>query len=60
MIEHYEIDAQKCVGCTACAKVCPVKCISGEVKKVHVIDKNLCIKCGNCFEACRFGAVKKL
>lgn len=56
---HYEIDPAKCVGCTACAKVCPVSCIAGERQKVHVIDQARCIKCGGCFKACRFGAVKK-
>ena len=56
-LQKYEINPEKCVGCTACAKKCPVSCIDGEPKKVHVIDKARCIKCGNCFEVCRFGAV---
>jgi NADH:ubiquinone oxidoreductase subunit F (NADH-binding)/(2Fe-2S) ferredoxin/NAD-dependent dihydropyrimidine dehydrogenase PreA subunit len=59
-LTRYEIDPQKCVGCTMCAKNCPVDCIAGERKKSHVIDQNRCIKCGRCFEACRFDAVKKL
>ncbi|HOQ32091.1 MAG TPA: NADH-ubiquinone oxidoreductase-F iron-sulfur binding region domain-containing protein [Candidatus Hydrogenedens sp.] len=57
---HYEIDPEKCVGCTMCAKNCPVLCITGERKEVHVIDTTRCIKCGRCFEVCRFKAVKKL
>ncbi len=57
---HYEIDPEKCVGCTICAKNCPVPCITGERKEVHVIDTARCIKCGRCFEVCRFKAVKKL
>ncbi|NGX49536.1 MAG: hypothetical protein K940chlam5_01135, partial [Candidatus Anoxychlamydiales bacterium] len=57
---RYEVDPEKCVGCTACAKNCPVQCIAGEVKKVHHIDQSLCIKCGKCFEVCRFGAIKRL
>lgn len=57
---HYEIDPDKCVGCTMCAKNCPVLCIAGERKEVHVIDTARCIKCGRCFEVCRFKAVKKL
>lgn len=56
----YEIDPKKCVGCTLCAKNCPVKCISGEVKKLHIINQEKCIKCGKCFEVCKFDAVKKL
>ncbi|MCI0482741.1 MAG: 4Fe-4S binding protein, partial [Candidatus Dadabacteria bacterium] len=55
----YSIDAEKCTGCTLCAKVCPENCISGETKKVHVIDASRCIKCNACFEACNFDAVKR-
>jgi len=54
---HYEINAEKCVGCTMCARNCPVSCITGERKKPHVIDQAECIKCGRCFEVCRFDAV---
>ncbi len=57
---HYEIDAEACTGCTACARKCPVSCISGERKKPHVIDQSLCIKCGQCFNVCRFDAVKRM
>ena len=56
---HYEIVADKCKGCTACARVCPVGAISGTVKQPHVIDVSACIKCGACIEKCRFGAVVK-
>ncbi len=55
----YEIIPEKCVGCTACARACPVKCISGKVKEVHFIDQSKCIKCGACFTACKFDAVIK-
>ena len=54
----YSIDQDKCVGCTACARQCPVQAISGERKSPHKIDPTLCIKCGNCKTACRFGAVQ--
>ncbi|HEY5652878.1 MAG TPA: NADH-quinone oxidoreductase subunit NuoF, partial [Pontiella sp.] len=46
----YTVVEDKCVGCTACARVCPVNCISGGVKSVHVIDQDQCIKCGQCFD----------
>ncbi len=53
----YEIIPEKCIGCTACARACPVSCIAGAPKQVHVIDQEKCIKCGNCLAKCRFGAV---
>jgi len=49
----------KCIGCTACSKKCPVGAISGQVKGQHVIDKEKCIKCGKCLETCKFGAIVK-
>jgi NADH-quinone oxidoreductase subunit F len=56
---HYSVHAKKCTGCQACVRVCPVDCISGKKKKVHVIDQSLCIHCGSCFDVCRFDAVKR-
>ena len=53
----YEIEPEKCRGCTLCAKKCPAKAISGELKAPHIIDKNLCVKCGACSKICRFGAI---
>ena len=55
----YEIQADKCKGCTACARVCPAGAISGSVKNPHTIDKSKCLKCGACIEKCRFGAIIK-
>jgi NADH-quinone oxidoreductase subunit F len=52
-----EILAEKCKGCTSCARKCPVNAISGEAKKPHVINPELCIKCGACALACQFNAV---
>jgi NADH:ubiquinone oxidoreductase subunit F (NADH-binding)/(2Fe-2S) ferredoxin/NAD-dependent dihydropyrimidine dehydrogenase PreA subunit len=57
---RFEIDTVKCVGCTVCARNCPVECIAGKRKEVHEIDQARCIKCGRCFEVCRFDAVKRL
>lgn len=54
---RYDILEDKCIGCTLCARRCPVPCIDGERKQVHVIDQERCIKCGECFAACKFGAV---
>ncbi len=55
----YAVVAEKCKGCTACSRVCPVGAISGTVKNPHVIDTSKCIKCGACMEKCRFGAIVK-
>jgi NADH:ubiquinone oxidoreductase subunit F (NADH-binding)/(2Fe-2S) ferredoxin/Pyruvate/2-oxoacid:ferredoxin oxidoreductase delta subunit len=48
----YFIEPDKCVGCLLCLKNCPTNAISGEPKKVHVIDQSLCIKCGACYNVC--------
>ena len=56
---RYEINAEKCKGCTLCARNCPTGAISGTVKNAHKIDPEKCIKCGVCMEKCKFGAVAK-
>lgn len=50
LLNYFITDA--CIGCTRCKRECPVSCIEGEVKKLHVIDQEKCIKCGNCKQVC--------
>ena len=54
---RFEIVADKCKGCTLCARNCPAGAITGKVKEAHVIDSNKCIKCGVCMDNCRFNAI---
>jgi NADH-quinone oxidoreductase subunit F len=54
---RYLILEEKCTGCLACLKICPQEAITGELKKIHIINQEKCIKCGACFEACNFDAI---
>jgi NADH-quinone oxidoreductase subunit F len=54
---EYWIDPDLCTGCTACTRVCPQLCITGEKKAPHVINKMQCIKCGACYDVCRFQSI---
>jgi len=54
----YRIDTEKCTGCTACARKCPVSAIVGETKKAHYILDEKCTRCGTCADVCRFEAVQ--
>ncbi len=58
-LSKYSIIEDKCIGCTACVKVCPVNCISGKVKTPHVIKQDDCISCGACYDVCKFAAIEK-
>jgi NADH:ubiquinone oxidoreductase, NADH-binding (51 kD) subunit len=58
-LTNFYILEDKCIGCTLCARNCPVDAISGSVKNLHVIDTDKCIKCGVCVEKCKFNAVVK-
>jgi NADH-quinone oxidoreductase subunit F/NADP-reducing hydrogenase subunit HndC len=54
---RYVVIPENCIGCMACARNCPVNCITGERKQVHFIDQDTCIKCGTCLEKCKFNAI---
>ncbi len=56
-LKKYVIDPDKCKGCTACARKCPVGAIHGTVKNPHEIDQATCIKCGTCIDTCKFNAI---
>lgn len=55
---QYFILKDKCIGCTACARACPQNCISGKVKQPHEIDISKCVKCGICYQKCKFSAIE--
>ncbi len=59
-LTSFYIVADKCTGCTLCAKHCPVNAISGQAKYIHIIDQETCISCSSCFNVCPFDAIVKL
>ena len=56
---QYTVIENSCIGCGVCAIKCPVGCISGERKKSHLVDQIKCTKCGECYNACKFKAIKR-
>ncbi len=59
-LTHYNIDKDKCIGCSLCARKCPVECISGSREEKYTITQIPCVKCGNCFDVCPVKAISKI
>jgi len=57
-LAKFRIMPEKCIGCSACEKVCPVNAITGKIKSTYIIDESKCIRCGKCKQTCRFGAIE--
>ena len=57
-LKVYSIDPDKCTGCTACTRACPVDAITGEKRQAHIIDGEKCIRCGACYAKCKFNAIE--
>jgi NADH:ubiquinone oxidoreductase subunit F (NADH-binding) len=55
---RYEIIEGPCTGCTVCARNCPTEAITGERRKLHIIDPDICIRCGICMQVCNFNAIR--
>ncbi len=56
---EFNINPDKCRGCSICSKQCPANAISGKIKEPYVIDKSKCVKCGVCESSCKFEAIEK-
>lgn len=57
---HFNIDKERCIGCSLCSRKCPASCISGSREDKYTIRQVDCIKCGNCFDVCPVKAIEKI
>ncbi|HQB98754.1 MAG TPA: NADH-ubiquinone oxidoreductase-F iron-sulfur binding region domain-containing protein, partial [Candidatus Cloacimonadota bacterium] len=57
---HFNIDKERCIGCSLCARKCPTTCISGSREEKYTIHQIDCVKCGNCFDVCPVKAIDKI
>ena len=57
---HFQIDKDRCIGCSLCSRKCPATCISGSREEKYTIHQVECIKCGNCFDVCPVKAIEKI
>jgi NADH:ubiquinone oxidoreductase subunit F (NADH-binding)/NAD-dependent dihydropyrimidine dehydrogenase PreA subunit len=56
---NYNVIQDRCKRCRVCVINCPVNAISGDKEKGFFVDPKICVRCGKCFEVCKFNAIAK-